>query len=81
MIQIYEGNLSARIALSAILPRPIDTRCKPISDKHLIINFSLKLRARGHSKLGETGACTPWGHIRPPLAVDPRIHIMDQHNS
>ena len=31
--------------------------------------------------IGETGACTPWGHIRPPPAVDHRIHIMDQQIS
>ena len=26
--------------------------------------------------LGETGACTPWEHIRPPLAVDHRMYIL-----
>ena len=26
--------------------------------------------------LGETKACTPWGHIRPPLAVDHRIYTL-----
>ena len=26
--------------------------------------------------LGETGACTPWGHICPPLAVDHRIYTL-----
>ena len=44
--KVYEAKPSARIALSAILPRPIDTRSKLISDKRLIINFSLKLTAR-----------------------------------
>ena len=49
--KVFQANPSARIALSAVLPRPIDTRCKPISDKRLIINFSLKLRARGDPNL------------------------------
>ena len=26
--------------------------------------------------LGETGACTPWGHIRLPLVVDHRIYTL-----
>ena len=26
--------------------------------------------------LGETRACTTWGHIRPPLAVDYRIYTL-----
>ena len=32
-------------------------------------------------QIGETGACTPWGHIRPPLAVDHRMQFMDQRIS
>ena len=51
IIRIQEVNPKVRIALSALLPRPIDTRCKPICDKRLIINFGLKLRARDDPSL------------------------------